>query len=1166
MAKDGSMEFDAQIKTAAFQADLKDMVKSASDSTDDIQEKAERMWKAVLSSRSKLSSEYQKLGMDASEANKKAWEEVKKTAEYESAQAAKAAAKAAQSAEQEVDTFSSHAKKSFSPVADAAEDAMDDVVISVSDASGNMCQSMYDALDGMESTAKDTFSRIAAAAGTALTVDYVVDVGTDFDKGFNQLAASTDIAGGKLEDLQEIAQQIYKNNFGDSMEEVADSLSAVYKATGLTGDELQRAVENGYLLRDTFGYELTDSTRAVSAMMKNFGITSEEAYNLIAVGAQQGADQNDNLLDTLNEYATQYAALGLSADQFMQSLISGTEAGVFDIDKVGDAVKEFNIRAKDGSDSSITAFGALGYSAGTNAKEIAECAETIADLEQNLKYARMEQEGFTEKTSELTRMKNAGKIEEYSQQLENAQAKLASLQTASEDGSKTVDQLMTQFASGGEQAESALFEVLDALQAIEDPVERNNIAVSLFGTQFEDLEQNILPVLSSMQGTGDVAYDALTHMNEVKYDDLESMLSSLKRTIETDVIYPFIKEHMPEIKEGLQWVTEHLDEIIEAAKPIAAAIGAAFAAKKVMEFASAVGGIGSALKGLLSMSNPLGLILTTLSAIVGFAVWLENGDQSPFLTELDAIGEEAAKLTEEMQELKERTEEAEKEWDQISTSNTKAEKEVELKYDEVTEAKRVLDLLIDDSGHVVGTMSQEAQAQLDIINGYLGTNYEIVDGLLTKGGEVLTQYQEISAELDALIAKQHAQSMLNAHQESYSTAKSNQQQAAADAAEAGNRKKDLEEIVRSKQQTLRYLESELAKLGVASDKNGLYSPFASSEEQKKLAEAHDKLLAQLQGTDSEKGFLAQLEEQNQLYDDASELLSKYTTEVSNYESLEKAVLSGDMDDVEKYTMMLRDSMKTAGNATKEELTEQRDTYKEHYYALLEAAKNGNEQITDEMVQSAKEQWDAAEDELDQLVLLYNEKGQQAIDGFISNLQSGIEMTEAVSRLIRDAAIAGLSLDDIAAAMGIDFQSGFAEEYTNTAGLEEANKAFRKSLEGGMRDELEIHSPSHLSARIASDFNAGFINTVYDGAEDARNASVTFANDAASGLISAAGASSYPVVQQSVGQQPIPADGVSAGSAATGDIIIPVTIGGELIETIVVDAAAHANAVTGGRSI
>ena len=631
MAKDGSMEFDTRIKTDDFQSDLKDMVKSASDSMDDIQEKA-----------------------------------------------VKSAEKASQSAEKEMDAFSSHAKKSFSPVADAAEDAMDDVVISVSDASGNMRQSMSDALDGMESTAKDTFSRIAAAAGTALTVDYVVDVGTDFDKGFNQLAASTGIAGGKLEDLQEIAQQIYKNNFGDSMEEVADSLSVVYKATGLTGDELQRAVENGYLLRDTFGYELTDSTRAVSAMMKNFGITSEEAYNLIAVGAQQGADQNDNLLDTLNEYATQYAALGLSADQFMQSLISGTEAGVFDIDKVGDAVKEFNIRAKDGSDSTASAFEALGFSS---------------------------------------------------------------------------DQLMTQFASGGAQAESALFEVLDALQAIEDPVERNNIAVSLFGTQFEDLEQNILPVLSSMQGTGDVAYDALTQMNEVKYDDLESMLSSLKRTIETDVIYPFIKEHMPEIKEGLQWVTEHLDEIIEAAKPIAAAIGAAFAAKKVMEFASAVGGIGSALKGLLSMSNPLGLILTTLSAIVGFAVWLENGDQSPFLTELDAIGEEAAKLTEEMQELKERTEEAEKEWDQISTSNTKAEKEVELKYDEVTEAKRVLDLLIDDSGHVVGTMSQEAQAQLDIINGYLGTNYEIVDGLLTKDGEVLTQYQEISAELDPDSAK-----------------------------------------------------------------------------------------------------------------------------------------------------------------------------------------------------------------------------------------------------------------------------------------------------------------------------------------------------------------------------------------------------------------------------
>ena len=48
-----------------------------------------------------------------------------------------------------------------------------------------------------------------------------------------------------------------------------------------------------------------------------------------------------------------YSALGLSADQFVTGLINGAEAGVFSIDKVGDAVKEFNLRAKDGSNTCL---------------------------------------------------------------------------------------------------------------------------------------------------------------------------------------------------------------------------------------------------------------------------------------------------------------------------------------------------------------------------------------------------------------------------------------------------------------------------------------------------------------------------------------------------------------------------------------------------------------------------------------------------------------------------------------------------------------------------------------------------------------------------------------------------------------------------------------------
>lgn len=214
--------------------------------------------------------------------------------------------------------------------------------------------------------AKAAAAAIAAVAAAAVgAVKSAVTLGSDYDKAMGIIAAKTGAAGGQLKEFSDIAARVYGNNFGDSLEDVAEGMSAIEQNTGLAGAALQQATEAGFALRDTFGYEFAESSRTAAALMKNLNITAEEAYNIIATGAQNGADKNGDLLDTLNEYSVQYDKLGLSADQMMQSLISGAENGAFSIDKVGDAVKEFSIRATDGSDTSRKAFEALGLNADT---------------------------------------------------------------------------------------------------------------------------------------------------------------------------------------------------------------------------------------------------------------------------------------------------------------------------------------------------------------------------------------------------------------------------------------------------------------------------------------------------------------------------------------------------------------------------------------------------------------------------------------------------------------------------------------------------------------------------------------------------------------------------------------------------------------------------------
>ncbi|MCY1690741.1 phage tail tape measure protein [Exiguobacterium sp. SL14] len=157
---------------------------------------------------------------------------------------------------------------------------------------------------------------------------------------------------------------MYSNNFGESWDDVARSLSTVKQITGETGKELQNMTQNAIGLRDTFGFEVNESIRSVDTMMqKQFGISSTEAFNLIAQGQQNGLDKSGEMLDTINEYSVQFKALGMDADTMFETMVSGMDNGAWNLDKVGDAVKEFNIRSKDGSKTSIAAYKELGLNA-----------------------------------------------------------------------------------------------------------------------------------------------------------------------------------------------------------------------------------------------------------------------------------------------------------------------------------------------------------------------------------------------------------------------------------------------------------------------------------------------------------------------------------------------------------------------------------------------------------------------------------------------------------------------------------------------------------------------------------------------------------------------------------------------------------------------------------
>jgi phage-related minor tail protein len=316
--------------------------------------------------------------------------------------------------------------------------------------------------------------------------DSIVDFSSEYDKTMNKFQAQTGATAEEMEKYKDVIENVYGDNFGESLEDVGASVATISQMMpeiAIDDESLKKVTEDAYVLKDTFDFDINESVRSAKMLMDQFGITSDEAFNLMAQGAQNGLNKNGDLMDVINEYSVHYKQMGYSAEEFFNSLSNGAAAGAFSVDKVGDAMKEFGIRTKDTSTATQDAFKALGFAGAVtlDTEKITKTQEEIEKLEKNLKYAKMEQEGFNDKTKELTKTKNADKIADYTEQLEEAKARLEALTTVTETSGTSIEELQAQFFAGGESAKAATKEIIDRLMNMDDEVQRNAIGVGLFG-------------------------------------------------------------------------------------------------------------------------------------------------------------------------------------------------------------------------------------------------------------------------------------------------------------------------------------------------------------------------------------------------------------------------------------------------------------------------------------------------------------------------------------------------------------------------------------------------------------------------------------------------------------------------------------------------------------
>lgn len=205
--------------------------------------------------------------------------------------------------------------------------------------------------DNLKSAVGDALKEATATAtaiGGALT-GAVISANSE-EKALNSLQAQTGLTTEELSKYESIIGEIYKDNFGESQEDIANTLSKIKQVTDEQDPQkLKDMAENLYTLEGTFdNFDISETLRGINGLMTNMGLTADEAFDYIVKGAQNGLNYSGELGDNIAEYSQIWGQAGFDAEQMFSILENGTKNGAYNLDKVNDFVKEFTISISDG--------------------------------------------------------------------------------------------------------------------------------------------------------------------------------------------------------------------------------------------------------------------------------------------------------------------------------------------------------------------------------------------------------------------------------------------------------------------------------------------------------------------------------------------------------------------------------------------------------------------------------------------------------------------------------------------------------------------------------------------------------------------------------------------------------------------------------------------------
>lgn len=208
-------------------------------------------------------------------------------------------------------------------------------------------QGILDRLGGLEVAG----GAAAALLGKAFSdgLEYAMDASAAETKLQNQLGLTDQEAdrAGRL------AGKVFSAGFGESIDGVDEALGAVSQNLGgfadLSDQQLVQLTKDAQALADTFEFDVGESSQAAGQLIKA-GLAKDgtDAFDLLTRAAQElPPAMREELPDLTKEYSGFFQQIGATGPQMFGILTEAAKNPLFELDKLGDAVKEFTLRIGD---------------------------------------------------------------------------------------------------------------------------------------------------------------------------------------------------------------------------------------------------------------------------------------------------------------------------------------------------------------------------------------------------------------------------------------------------------------------------------------------------------------------------------------------------------------------------------------------------------------------------------------------------------------------------------------------------------------------------------------------------------------------------------------------------------------------------------------------------